>query len=86
MIFDTMTEEELSNSMVEGEIIRIVRGLLVRSYGALGHREFVIQNVEYDEVANTWNVELIRQVDGLTLHYEAIIDNETGRPIAFGQA
>jgi hypothetical protein len=85
MTFDSIIQKEITNSMFQDQIIRIIRKLLVRLYGALGHHEFIIEDIEYDEASNTWIIRLTRQVDGLTLHYEATIDNETGQPIAFGR-
>lgn len=70
-----------SERIILDYIIELVSNVIRELFGAMGSQEFVIHDVKFK--SDKWIVALIRRIDSLSLKYEIVIDNDTGRVTRF---
>ena len=83
--FRVLSAESLNSVNFIGRLVQIVRNHLRILFGVMGSQEFMIDRFDYDDLAELWDVKLIRRVNGRNLRYEISIDNHTGQIMSFGR-
>ncbi len=64
-------------------VIEITNRILLTLFGELGIQEFRIEGFTHDTDSELWEINIVREINGLSLNYQLEIDDHSGEILGF---